>query len=116
MRSEGYERLNNEINLLLNYNPSALLAHPDVPRQKLVAPLSFYDRHLDERLTLKRVLAAPSLGKDLSEHISRALESLKDQKIILPLIQSDDIFPTLESCEHFLGTDRWGPCISKRGW
>ncbi|KAG6916560.1 hypothetical protein DXG01_006386 [Tephrocybe rancida] len=57
---------------------------------KLAPPLTFYDKHLDERLSLKKAYLVPSLANDLSEAARRAFEAVKEE---LPPVHNG--FPSL---------------------
>jgi hypothetical protein len=89
-----YEELQRQINLLFNYNPPSLVPAPESTSlcPKLAPPPSiFYDKHLDERLTLKRVVMMPSLTARLGETADKTLHSIQQRKILLPTY---GLFPT----------------------
>lgn len=58
---------------------------------KLTHPLTFYDGHLDRRLSLKKVEFAPTLLFDLSKSVDSVLEKILKDDIDLPPVKA---FPT----------------------
>ncbi|RDB15957.1 Mitogen-activated protein kinase 14B [Hypsizygus marmoreus] len=94
MQPDDYAGLENEVKLLFDYNPPALSPHPKSPCPKLTAPLSFYDKHLDARLMLNKVSLNSAMINGLSQTVSLAIHSLRDQNILLPTIKAGDGFPT----------------------
>ncbi|RDB15954.1 hypothetical protein Hypma_003553 [Hypsizygus marmoreus] len=98
----AYAELDRQISLLLAYNPPALQANPKSACPKLRAALPFYDQHLDNRLTLKKVTLVPSLPTDLSELVDRAFQQAHDHKVhrLPPIHPVDDDFPT-EAARNF---------------
>jgi hypothetical protein len=94
-----YDELQHQINLLFNYNPPSLVPAPESTSlcPKLAPPPSiFYDKHLDERLTLKRVVIMPSLTARLGETADKTLHSIQQRKIRLPTYGPITFFPTEE--------------------
>jgi hypothetical protein len=92
-----YEQLQHELSLLFNYNPPPLVAASNSASlcPKLVPPPSiFYDKHLDERLTLQRIVLLPSITTRLSDAVEKISHSLEHRKIRLPLYDTSDTFPT----------------------
>ncbi|GLB43209.1 hypothetical protein LshimejAT787_1301100 [Lyophyllum shimeji] len=94
------KRLGAEIDSLLDYNPQPLIPDPGSVCSRLTPPLSFYDKHLDKRLSLRRIIPIPSLTADLSAVVERTIKNVTDQKVVLPNVDSD--FPTLKSLETLL--------------
>ncbi|KAG6844551.1 hypothetical protein H0H87_005971 [Tephrocybe sp. NHM501043] len=62
---------------------------------KLASPLTFYDRHVDKRLSLKKVSLVPSLATNLAQAAHIAFASVKDDGAHLPSV--DRRFPALKS-------------------
>jgi hypothetical protein len=90
-----YEELQYQLSLLFNFNPPSLTPDPESTPPQLVPPPSiFYDKHLDERLTLKRVTLMPSMVTQLSETVNKMLHSFDERKIRLPSYGPMDAFPT----------------------
>ncbi|KAG6909491.1 hypothetical protein DXG01_017213 [Tephrocybe rancida] len=82
---------------ILEFNPPRrpvnFYAYP-----KLAPTLTFYDRHVDERLSLRKLTLLPSLTSDLSQAAHDAFENVKNNdNTQLPSV--DDEFPTLEPKE-----------------
>jgi hypothetical protein len=91
-----YEQLQHELSLLFNYNPPPLVADPKLASlcAKLIPPPIFYDKHLDERLTLQRIVLLSSITTRLSDAVEKISHSLEHRKIRLPLYSTSGIFPT----------------------
>lgn len=91
MGSEAELTIQEELSSLFEWNPPPLSRHPDA--KKLCPPLmlplqSFYDKHIDDRFTLKKLVKLPSLVPDLVE---KALGPLKAHMAAdLPLPSVDD--------------------------
>jgi hypothetical protein len=105
MQQASYEELQQELDLFFNYNPPPLV--PDSESlslcPKLGPPPSFYEKHLDDRLTLKRIVLMPSITTRLSETVDKTLYSIERQKIRLPSYGPLDHFPT----QRYLGSNRF---------
>jgi hypothetical protein len=91
--TSNLEELQQELLLLFDYNPPALVSDSSSVCPKLRPPPSFYEKHLDDRLTLKRIVLLPSITTRLSETVDKALCSIEHQKISLPY-STLDYFPT----------------------
>jgi hypothetical protein len=93
MERATYEDLQHELNLLFKYNPPTHVPSKSSSECPKLAqpPLIFYDKHLDERLTLKRVVLMPSTTARLSETVDKTLDQ---QGLSLPLDRLLDTFPT----------------------
>ncbi|KAG6829811.1 hypothetical protein H0H87_010065 [Tephrocybe sp. NHM501043] len=80
------------------FNPHRLFSddagHGNCRRLSLKAPLILYDRHIDERLQLKRVRALP-LDLLVSQSIYVVLESFRNRSIGLPSDADDSFFPSM---------------------
>ncbi|KAF8074526.1 hypothetical protein FPV67DRAFT_585531 [Lyophyllum atratum] len=89
------EDLNREFDLLLQYNPPIRVL--DTKRTRgcppLTPPLTFYDKHLDVRLMLKRVILIP-LETYVSEAVDHTAQSLRDRKISPPASGPKGFFPS----------------------
>ncbi|KAG6817135.1 hypothetical protein H0H87_012326 [Tephrocybe sp. NHM501043] len=86
------ERLNAAFQSVLDFNPKTLVAQKKSQCPKLTHPLTFYDTHLDKRLSLKKVASIPSFLTDLSLAVDTALEETKKDDVGLPSVEKD--FPT----------------------
>jgi len=73
-----------ELNDLLSFNPPALVQNPDFSLFPSVSPVTFYDKHLDDHLALKRIRLMPSLSNSLSRTVDEVLKSLDDREISIP--------------------------------
>ncbi|KAF5386089.1 hypothetical protein D9615_002184 [Tricholomella constricta] len=93
-------RLNEELRLVLEHNPQPLIPDPRSSCPPLTSPLSFYDKHLDKRLTLKKVMLFPSFATDLSKAIDRTFMTIREHKLSLPGVACN--FPDLEFVQTFL--------------
>lgn len=79
-----------DINSLFAYNPPSLEIFP--PHTPVApSPLTFYDKHVDKHLLLKRVVTMPSLPQDLSENVDKKMLSLEDSHFAFPLKESGDL-------------------------
>ncbi|KAG6910058.1 hypothetical protein DXG01_013504 [Tephrocybe rancida] len=86
------ERLDAAFQSVLDFNPRALRVQKQPLCPKLTHPLTFYDTHIDRRLSLKRVKSLPSFLTNLSQSVDIALaEATKDDNG-LPSV--DRAFPT----------------------
>lgn len=82
-----------EISEVFDWNPPVL--SPAAPScAEVVLPSSFYHFHLDERLSLKRIITTSSLVSNLSKTVDRTLKEIKDHGIVLTPLGEDDLFPT----------------------
>lgn len=93
MHSLSHERILDEISEVFDWNPP-VLSPAAPPCAEVVLPSAFYHLHLDERLSLKRIIAAPSLVSDLSKTVDRTLKEIQDHGIVLTPLKEDDLFPT----------------------
>ncbi|KAG6878278.1 hypothetical protein C0993_009636 [Termitomyces sp. T159_Od127] len=84
---------------VFDYNLQAPLLHPASVCPKLTHPLTFYDSHLDRRLSLKRVTLAPTLLNDISKSVDIVLEKNSKDNISLPPAKS---LPKPEQFEYFV--------------
>ncbi|KAF5386120.1 hypothetical protein D9615_002171 [Tricholomella constricta] len=92
--------LNEELQSVLEHNPQPLVPDPDSPCPALTSPVSFYDKHLDQRLALKKVVMLPSVATELSKAIDRIFTTIRDDNLVLPGVNYG--FPTLESMLDYL--------------
>ncbi|KAG6888569.1 hypothetical protein C0995_007358 [Termitomyces sp. Mi166 len=62
---------------------------------KLASPLTFYDKHIDKRLSLRKVTLASSLTSDLAQAVHDAFTTIKnDDRLQLPSVDAAD-FPVM---------------------
>jgi hypothetical protein len=96
MQQVTYEELQNELNLIFDYNPPKLSPSPRLTSRypKLVPPPAFYDKHLDERYMLRQIVLMPSITADISNTVDKTLSSIHERKIRLPLEDVTSVFPT----------------------
>ncbi|KAG5642819.1 hypothetical protein DXG03_002078 [Asterophora parasitica] len=89
------EFLNHELGLLMQYNPDLLVPDSNAIDlcPSLTPPPSFFDKHLDSQLSLKRIKVIP-LATYVAEAVIHTSEYLKDNDITTPLHDSRDLFPT----------------------
>lgn len=80
-----------ELNTLRTWKPSPLVVDPR--SQEVCPPLilppssTFYDKHLHEKLALKRVVLLPSLSSDILKAVDDTEASIAERKIQLPAIR-----------------------------
>ncbi|KAG6907644.1 hypothetical protein DXG01_008094 [Tephrocybe rancida] len=85
-------RLKASLRSVFEYNPPEFReTHGSYPT--LEPPLSFYDKHLDQRLAFKRIVLLPSMATDLSRAAVHALSVYKKADDV-KLPPADDDFPT----------------------
>ena len=77
-----------ELQDLFNYNPPAIEKADDPTPYRL--PFTFFDRHIDSRLSLRRVVSVPSFTADIAEVIDRAVFVTKNEGGDLPDIDYKD--------------------------
>ncbi|KAG6855391.1 hypothetical protein H0H87_003762 [Tephrocybe sp. NHM501043] len=95
--SEPSDKFSDALYLALAFNPGHIYSDPDVRHAKYTrlpptVPLTFYDRHIDERLQLKHVRPLP-LDLLVSQSIYVVLESFRNRSIGLPSNADDNFFP-----------------------
>jgi hypothetical protein len=73
-----------ELEDLLSFNPPTLVQNSDFSLFPSVSPVTFYDKHLDDHLSLKHIRLMPSLSNSLSGTVDEALKSLNDREISIP--------------------------------
>ncbi|KAG6829123.1 hypothetical protein H0H87_012555, partial [Tephrocybe sp. NHM501043] len=95
--SEPSDGLTDALYFALAFNADHL--SPDRSHSKrrrlspLTAPVTFYDRHIDEKLQLKQVRNIP-LELLVARSIYVSLESLRDRSITIPSDTSESFFPS----------------------
>ena len=87
--SMAHRKVYEELVMLMNYNPPAVHVAQD-SQVKFCYPNMFYDRHLDPRLSLKRVKIASSLPSDIAKVVHDELKVLKAKNQSLPSAESDN--------------------------
>lgn len=65
-------------------------------------PLSFYDKHLDQRLSLKITLV-PSLTNNLLAAVERVFKAIRDNHLVIPPVERH--FPTFAACKWLRDRD-----------
>lgn len=94
----GESTLDEQLQAMFDYNPHCLVTDPNCQPPSITSPLSFYDKHIDKTLILKRVKILSTLPIGISTTVDSALQSLKDRGIALPL--SAGFLPTLKRREY----------------
>jgi hypothetical protein len=91
MRATTYESISQNIDLLFDYNPQSLSPNKEFAARcpKLVARPSFYDKHIDKSLILKRVVYMPAFTSEISKSPDKVLELLKEKDVHLPISGSE---------------------------
>ena len=77
-----------ELQDLFDYSPPAVEKVEDPATYRL--PFTFFDRHIDPRLSLKRVILVPSFTADVAQVLDRAVQTTKDEGGLLPVIDYED--------------------------
>ena len=77
-----------ELEDLFNYNPPAIKKVENPPTYRL--PFAFFDRHIDPRLSVQRVVLVPSFTADIAQVIDCAVLQIKNEGGRLPVIDHDD--------------------------
>ncbi|KAG6847798.1 hypothetical protein H0H93_005933 [Arthromyces matolae] len=90
--------LQTALDALRNYKPGKLVTLDRGSYPKLDPAVSFYDKHIDPRLALRRIILAPSLVGDIVAAGERALQSYKDR--------TDVELPAID--QTFLASERYG--------
>ncbi|KAG6815388.1 hypothetical protein H0H87_002331 [Tephrocybe sp. NHM501043] len=94
---EGDDRLDAAFEAFLAFKPSSNPVN-SYTYPKLTSPLTFYDKHLDQRLSLRKLSLAPSLTSNLSEAARFAFTATKDDGTEqLPPVDED--FPILKAAK-----------------
>ncbi|KAF8334395.1 hypothetical protein F5887DRAFT_1256971, partial [Amanita rubescens] len=86
--SDREQTWSRELQDLFDYSPPAVEQVEDTATYRL--PFTFFDRHIDPRLSLKRVILVPSFTADIAQVIDRAVQTTKDEGGLLPLIDYKD--------------------------
>ncbi|KAG5651125.1 hypothetical protein H0H81_009777 [Sphagnurus paluster] len=90
--------VNYELEALMDYNPPPRCQDDDHPCPPLKPPRSFYDRHLDAGLMLKKVQLIP-LSSYLGQTVDKILEVLAAKKFGLPARCPGDLLKSKASRE-----------------
>ena len=77
-----------ELEDLFNYNPPAIKKAKNPVTYRL--PFTFFDRHIDPRLSVQRVVVVPSFTADIAQVIDGAVLQIKNEGGRLPVIDFDD--------------------------
>ncbi|KAG5724599.1 hypothetical protein E4T56_gene4007 [Termitomyces sp. T112] len=83
-----------------DFNPPKPKVETEFLCPTLTPPLTFYDKHLDKRLSLKKVASTSSLLSDLSKTVDNALDSVIADDIGLPSVEEG--FPNSKMFTIFL--------------
>ena len=78
-----------ELEDLFNYNPPAIKKAKNPVTYRL--PFTFFDRHIDPRLSVQRVVVVPSFTADIAQVIDCAVLKIKNEGGRLPVIDHDDV-------------------------
>ena len=77
-----------ELQDLFDYSPPAIEKVEDSASYRL--PFTFFDRHIDPRLSLKRVILVPSFTADVAQVLDRTVQTTKNEGGLLPVIDYKD--------------------------
>lgn len=77
-----------ELQDLFSYSPPAIQKAEDSVPYRL--PFTFFDRHIDSRLSLRRVVSVPSFTFDIAEVIDQAILVTKNEGGRFPVIDYED--------------------------
>ena len=77
-----------ELEDLFNFNPPAI-KHAENPVMYRL-PFTFFDQHIDSRLSLRRVVFVPSFTADIAQVIDRAVLAIKNEGGRLPVVDYED--------------------------
>ena len=77
-----------ELQDLFDYNPPAIKKSDNPTHYRL--PFTFFDRHIDSRLSLQRIVSVPSFTADVAHVIDRAVQATKDEGGRFPVIDFAD--------------------------
>ncbi|KAG6876251.1 hypothetical protein C0992_000355 [Termitomyces sp. T32_za158] len=95
------ENLDATIQQLLTYTPNPLPQNPDhLACDPALTPISFYDFHVDDQLSLKRVALLPSLTTNLAKIVDRAMDKIKADGVTLPTGGSHVLLRTPTNIKH----------------
>jgi len=98
MAGPSYKPLPDELLSFFDYNPTkhrtASVSSPLPSVAKVSGSLAYYDKHLDQRLTLQKAVILPSLADRLSQVVDKVVRSLQERMVTLPPIQGRSRFPT----------------------
>ncbi|KAG5338416.1 hypothetical protein C0989_007361 [Termitomyces sp. Mn162] len=79
------ENLDDTIQQLISYTPNHLFQNPDnLSCEPILAPFAFYDFHVDDQLSLKRIASLPSLPANLTKVANRAMGKIKADGVVFP--------------------------------
>ncbi|KAG6816552.1 hypothetical protein H0H87_005259 [Tephrocybe sp. NHM501043] len=88
---DSLEDFNAKFASILDRNPSPLRLQRDPLCPELKPATTFYDKHLDERLSLKTVTVLPSFISHLSKFVDEALKRVLKDDVDIPSV--NDSFP-----------------------
>ena len=77
-----------ELEGLFNYNPPAIKKIDNPVTYRL--PFAFFDRHIDSRLSLRRVVFVPSFTADIAQVVDRTVLAIKNEGGRLPAVDYED--------------------------
>lgn len=77
-----------ELEDLFNYNPPAIKKVENPVTYRL--PFAFFDRHIDSRFSLRRVVLVPSFTTDIAQVVDRTVLAVKNDGGRLPVVDYED--------------------------
>ena len=88
-----------ELEGLFNYNPPAIKKIENPVTYRL--PFAFFDRHIDSRLSLRRVVFVPSFTADIAQVVDRTVLAIKNEGGRLPAVDYEDEEDSLISARNW---------------
>ncbi|KAG5640223.1 hypothetical protein DXG03_009771 [Asterophora parasitica] len=88
------KELRKHLRIFFDHNPADLVIRRSCPSLAEAPPTTFYEKHLDERLSLKKIVFLPTFATNLSRTVDESLQSLHDNNMSLPPTRPQ--FPSLE--------------------
>ncbi|KAG6860030.1 hypothetical protein C0995_000250, partial [Termitomyces sp. Mi166 len=95
------KNLDSAIQQLLSYTPNHLHQNPDsLACDPVIPPFAFYDFHVDDQLSLKRVAPLPSLPANLAKVVDRAMDKIKVDGVAFPTAGSHVLLRSSPTVKH----------------
>ncbi|KAG5642164.1 hypothetical protein DXG03_003548 [Asterophora parasitica] len=94
--------LNTELDALFAHKPDRLFTPKlrNEPLPVLTPPSTFHHQHLDERMTLKRIVYSPTFAAHLSTFVAKSYQTIDEEHVFLPSLEAG--FDTLTTLLHSL--------------
>ncbi|KAG6907647.1 hypothetical protein DXG01_008097 [Tephrocybe rancida] len=107
------ERLEAQFGAALDYNPPSFVFDRSGLCPQLTLPFLFYAKHIDERLSLKRVVSIPSFPALLRNAVSRSLDTVIEDLVDIPSVD-EPTFPSPDCFTKATGQIQDAVDIAKR--